>query len=56
MQPTHNTLSENIHGQSVDAIAQAAGYADSGTAALLTEVSCGIDHQVWFVESHRPPQ
>ena len=56
MQPTHNTLSENIRGQSVDAIAQAAGYANSGAADLFTEVSRGIDHQLWFVESHRPPQ
>ena len=44
-------------GQSMrDAIAQATGYADADTADLFTEVSRGIDHQLWFVESHRPPQ
>ena len=44
-------------GQSMrDAIAQATGYADADTTDLFTEVSRGIDHQLWFVESHRPPQ
>ena len=44
-------------GQSTrDAIAQATGYTDADTADLFTEVSRGIDHQLWFVESHRPPQ
>ena len=44
-------------GQSArDAIGQATNYADADTADLFTEVSRGIDRQLWFVESHRTPQ
>jgi starvation-inducible DNA-binding protein len=44
-------------GQSArDAIAQTAGYADADTADMFTEVSRGIDRQLWFVESHRNPK
>src|SRR5450830_1381364 len=32
------------------AINEAAGYGDADTADLLTEISRGIDHQLWFVE------
>ncbi len=42
-------------GQSLrEAIGQAIGDAD--TAELFTEVSRGIDHQLWFVESHMAPK
>jgi starvation-inducible DNA-binding protein len=37
------------------AINEAAGYGDTDTADLLTEISRGIDHQLWFVESHLSP-
>jgi starvation-inducible DNA-binding protein len=33
----------------------AASYADADTADLFTEVSRGIDRQIWLVESHRAP-
>ena len=39
-------------GQSVrDAIGQAAEYGDATTADLMTEISRGIDRQLWFAES-----
>jgi starvation-inducible DNA-binding protein len=38
------------------AIDEAAGYGDADTADLLTEISRGIDHQLWFVESHLAPK
>jgi len=42
-------------GQSVrDASAQATTYGDADTADLLTQISRGIDQQIWFVESHMP--
>ena len=42
-------------GQSVrDGAAEASVFGDANTADLLTEVSRGIDHQLWFVESHAP--
>ncbi len=37
-------------------IAETAGWGDAGTADLFTEVSRGIDAQLWFVESHRTPK
>jgi starvation-inducible DNA-binding protein len=41
-------------GESVrEAIGHAADCSDAGTADLFTEVSRGIDHQLWFVESHQ---
>ena len=44
-------------GQSVrDASAEAAGFGDVDTSDLFTEISRGIDQQLWFVESHRAPQ
>lgn len=44
-------------GQSVrEAIGQATGYGDANTADLFTEMSRGIDQQLWFVESHIAPQ
>lgn len=36
------------------AIGEASAYGDADTADLFTEVSRGIDHQLWFVESHLP--
>jgi starvation-inducible DNA-binding protein len=42
-------------GQSArQAVGEAAAYGDADTADLFTEVSRGIDHQLWFVESHLP--
>jgi len=44
-------------GQSVrEASGQATSHADADTADLFTQVSRGIDRQLWFVESHRTPQ
>ncbi|MGO8739692.1 DNA starvation/stationary phase protection protein Dps [Rhodoblastus sp.] len=39
-----------------DAIAEAATYGDPETADLFTEISRGVDQQLWPVESHRAPQ
>jgi starvation-inducible DNA-binding protein len=36
------------------AIDEAATAGDADTSDLFTEVSRGIDHQLWFVESHLP--
>ena len=38
-----------------EAIDQADKYDDADTSDLFTEVSRGIDHQLWFVESHVAP-
>ena len=44
-------------GQSArEAIDQAATFGDADTADLFTEISRGIDHQLWFVESHIVPK
>jgi len=44
-------------GQSVrEAIDQTAKFGDATTADLFTQVSRGIDSQLWFVESHMQPQ
>lgn len=44
-------------GQSArEAIGQAAAFGDANTADLFTEVSRGIDQQLWFVESHIAPK
>ncbi len=44
-------------GQSArDAIGHAASIGDVTTADLLTEISRGIDQQIWFVESHTAPK
>jgi starvation-inducible DNA-binding protein len=43
-------------GQSVrEAIGSATTFGDVDTADLFTEVSRGIDRQLWFVESHTAP-
>jgi starvation-inducible DNA-binding protein len=43
-------------GQSVrDASTDATGFGDADTADLFTEISRGIDQQLWFVESHLSP-
>ena len=36
-----------------EAISLATGFADADTADLFTEVSRGVDHQLWLVESHQ---
>ena len=44
-------------GQSArEAIGQAAALGDADTADLLTEISRGVDHQLWLVESHSAPK
>ena len=44
-------------GQSArDAITASAGFGDADTADLFTEISRGIDQQLWFVEAHTPPK
>ena len=40
-------------GQSTrDAISEATAFGDLGTADMFTEITLGIDKQMWFVESH----
>jgi starvation-inducible DNA-binding protein len=39
-----------------DAITQAANYGDAETSDLFTEISRGVDQQLWLVESHKTPQ
>jgi len=44
-------------GQSARAaVAQATDFGDVDTADLFTEISRGIDRQLWFVESHAAPR
>lgn len=44
-------------GQSArDAIGLATDYGDVDTADMFTEISRGIDKQLWFVESHATPK
>lgn len=44
-------------GQSTrEAIDHASSFGDAGTADLFTEISRGIDKQLWFVESHVSPK
>ena len=44
-------------GESVrEASARATVFGDVATADLFTQVSRGIDLQLWFVESHLPPK
>lgn len=44
------------YGQSVqEAVHRAAAFDDVDTADLFTEISRGIDQQLWFVESHVAP-
>jgi starvation-inducible DNA-binding protein len=44
-------------GQSArQASSEATAFADADTADLFTEISRGIDHQLWFVESHVAPK
>jgi starvation-inducible DNA-binding protein len=53
------TLSASLatFGESArQAIGEAAAYGDADTSDLFTEISRGIDHQLWFVESHLTPK
>jgi starvation-inducible DNA-binding protein len=44
-------------GQSArQAIDESAGYGDADTADVFTEISRGIDYQLWLVESHTTPK
>jgi starvation-inducible DNA-binding protein len=44
-------------GQSArDAIEQSETLGDADTADLFTEISRGVDHQLWLVESHVAPK
>jgi starvation-inducible DNA-binding protein len=44
-------------GQSTrEAVTKATDYGDVDTADLFTEISRGIDQQLWFVESHVAPK
>ena len=44
-------------GQSArEAASEATSYGDVDTADLFTEISRGIDKQLWFVESHMAPK
>jgi starvation-inducible DNA-binding protein len=44
-------------GQSArDAIGQSEALGDADTADLFTEISRGVDHQLWLVESHVAPK
>jgi starvation-inducible DNA-binding protein len=44
-------------GQSArEAIGQSAAIGDADTADLLTQISRGVDHQLWLVESHAVPK
>jgi starvation-inducible DNA-binding protein len=44
-------------GQSArEAVGQATGFGDGDTADLFTEISRGIDQQLWLVESHAAPR
>jgi starvation-inducible DNA-binding protein len=44
-------------GQSArQAIDESAGYGDADTADVFTEISRGIDYQLWLVESHVTPK
>lgn len=44
-------------GQSVrEAIGLAADFGDAATSDLFTEISRGVDQQLWFVESHSAPK
>jgi starvation-inducible DNA-binding protein len=38
------------------AIDESAGYGDADTSDVFTEVSRGIDYQLWLVESHATPK
>ena len=39
-----------------DAVGQATKFGDIDTADMFTEISRGVDHQLWFVESHLEPR
>ncbi len=44
-------------GQSVrDAVGKAGNFGDADTADLLTQISRGVDQQLWFVEAHIQPK
>jgi starvation-inducible DNA-binding protein len=39
-----------------EAVGQATKFGDIDTADMFTEISRGVDHQLWFVESHLEPR
>ena len=43
-------------GSVIEAIEKAAEIGDPTTADLFTEISRGVDQQLWFVESHLAPK
>jgi starvation-inducible DNA-binding protein len=43
-------------GSIIDAIAKSTEIEDATTADLFTEISRGVDQQLWFVESHLAPK
>ncbi|RDV06125.1 DNA starvation/stationary phase protection protein Dps [Sphingorhabdus pulchriflava] len=43
-------------GSVIDAIEKSATIGDATTADLFTEISRGVDQQLWFVESHLAPK
>lgn len=58
MPKTHNTLPEEVRIQSAELLNLnlAAAIEDATTADLFTEISRGVDQQLWFVESHLAPK
>jgi starvation-inducible DNA-binding protein len=43
-------------GSVIEAIAKSTEIEDATTADLFTEISRGVDQQLWFVESHLEPK
>ena len=65
MHATHNTLSDNVRTQTGEILnrhlaaaidGQTTALRDADTADLFTDISRGVDHQLWLVESHAVPK
>jgi len=58
MRPTHKIVSENVRMRAAELLnrrlAAAIGVADTGD--ILTDVSQGVGHRLWFVESQVSPK